>query len=176
MGDQAVPWAVGRRALVLWPHTGLWLEAVGGLEDKPVWYVSRLDGDREGDPKCWASDDWATTAILPGQCIRCYLTEGHAPGCMVEDNIKRGVPAFWAPFVMQDPPPTGSLCYGVIGVHLIELQRYRRPGVSPVVWEGWETPNGVEAEEIEELLGFVALGPEGPTIQPWAAGSGEVGG
>jgi hypothetical protein len=168
-----------------------WRVAIGVLEDlavevgraEPLWV---LDPSNDVDPEpesCVVEYRQLSSmeripdrlvverGLVPGHCPRCFeSTRPHADGCMVAANLARGVPEFWAPWVMETPPTRLGvmLCYGLLrNGQAIELQWYSRNGVPPTVWEGWETPNRLDAEEIDDIVGYFALNADGPTLAPW---------
>jgi hypothetical protein len=92
---------------------------------------------------------------------------------MVSANLARGVPEFWAPWVMPVAPPVevGSAVYMFRGDGaLIALDRTDdpkkawlfRPRLGSWLILPGKTPPG------ELHRGFVALGPDGPTLAPWS--------
>ena len=151
MGD--VPWARHRRALVLDVcHARQWVECVGVDTDdgEPAWEAFGLDECGDVIPDRWLGT-LCPTALLPDQCPRCYGTgDTHASGCMVSANLARGVPEFWAPWVMWVTPPDGTHD----GLHLY--------------WVRGSKLNHAEVRnEGPTHVGLVALGPNGPTLAPW---------
>ena len=170
-----VPWALGRRAMVLTSRG--WRECEGMAAGRHRgWVWTCPSRNFIGEPsttevfETTRDGEQLPTTLLPDQGPRCYDVGAHADGCMVAANLARGVSAFFAPWVMETPPtaPNASLCYGLLrNGQAIELQWYSRNGVPPAVWEGWETPNRLDAEEIDDIVGYFALGPNGPTLAPW---------
>lgn len=175
----SVPWAPGRRALVRYAGSdkdaralfGHWvaMEAFQRKDGQRVWFCP---GEQ------WP-DEIVETHTHPDACPRCYAVDTHAPGCMVAANLARGIPSFWAPFAMWEPPP------GDAGAH---VKVCLLDGVVPV--EMRQVVNGSAYQWmcyrlIGEMLheddthtyalpepgsAFVALGPDGPTLAPWGKG------
>lgn len=166
MGEQVVPWAEGRRALVYERATGQWVSAVGMGPDEEL-----PDGERPGWESWFRETDeepgvdrgrgweclWhheTRTRLLPNQCPRCYEVGGHADGCMVLENLARGVPAFWAPWVMWTHPSAEG-CLG-----LVLVLNMVTGALVHVTFVGVEPGASSSAP-------LVALGPDGPTLAPW---------
>lgn len=152
-----VPWARGRRALVLDVcHTRQWVECVGVDTDdgEPAWEASGLDECGDVIPDRWLGT-LCPTALLPDQCPRCYATGNgeHAPGCMVAANLARGVSAFFAPWAMWTHPAPGC--------EYVQLHLVVGDGMvsETVIIMKWMTTG--------RDVFFVALGPNGPTLAPW---------
>ena len=161
-----VPWAPGRRALVWFPNSGMWRECCGDtIGSNEVW-VS-LDGENAVSARL----DGVKTALLPNQCPRCFEVGTHADGCMVATNLARGMSAFWAPWVMETPPPVHVGGASVFQVHADRLEPMSN-GVNP----GWEPKWFVMGRPFADdnpdpnALGWLVLGPEGPTLAPWGKG------
>lgn len=185
MFDRQVPWALGRRALIRWRidpvgdggHVSGWCVAIGVLEDlnievgrhEPIWV---LDPSNEVDPppeRCVVEHQRLSgmeripdrvviaTAIVPGQCPRCFeSTRPHAPGCVVVANLARGVPAWLAPFAADTWPPS------TFGVRIYEVGvegNLNRVSTSALWRAGCSKRQGPRQ--------IVAIGVDGPTFLPW---------
>lgn len=174
----SVPWARGRRALVLDVcHTRQWVECIGVDTDdgEPAWEASGLDECGDVIPDRWLGT-LCPTELLPDQCPKCYATGNgeHAPGCMVAANLARGVPAFFAPWVMETAPE-GRWFERDGQYHDIILHVAGADGaLSPIGWDGhhgvWFLGQHAPRPGSGPLpysWGFVALGPLGPTLSPW---------
>lgn len=158
---QQVPWAEGRRALVLdVAHTGRWMECVGVLDDDGAcWEAAGLDddGDAQGE---WYISTFRPTNILPGQCSHCFEVNAHSGGCPVAANIARGVPAWMAPFVREEAPVYRE----ADSLFTVSRDGFLIPGC-------WTERDGEAATWVTRgghvVLGWLALGPDGPTLEPW---------
>ena len=141
MADQQVPWAPGRKALVMteWGWRAGFGRKSRGAE--PDFWIVPEDGASGATWERRISATGRATASLPDQCPRCLDVGTHADGCMVAANVARGVPEFWAPWVMESPPPSSE------GVTVFDVRALGVPHLT--------------------CRGFVALGPEGPTLKPW---------
>ena len=187
MSDRQVPWALGRRALIRWRidpagdggHVSGWRVAIGVLEDlnievgrhEPIWV---LDPSNDVDPPpegCVVEYQRLggmeripdrmviATALVPGQCPRCLeSTRPHAPGCMVAANMEKGVPAFFAPWVMWRYP-SGNLENG-LRLFLLDPENPLNGGNYVCDAKGWSGGK-------ESRTGIVVLGPAGFTLSPW---------
>ena len=170
-----VPWAPGRKALVRWLPDGAWFEGVAcvhedGHVEGPVTDADRANIWHGGDLDVFAPDDEAETVPLPSQCPRCFAVGTHEDGCMVAANLARGVWAWLAPFVRQDPP--GRVEEGEVFqvyphglTEMIDLSDFGAP-------PDWRV-NGAEPYEDApdtNAIGWVVLGPNGPTLAPWGKG------
>lgn len=107
------------------------------------------------------------------KCRECYEVDTHAPDCArgkrIAENLAKRVWAWIAPFVMQSPPTDD--------VAEVEVFQVYRHGLSQMVnlanlgdKPDWRC-NGVDSGEDDRpdpcAVGWVALGPEGPTCAPW---------
>lgn len=106
------------------------------------------------------------------KCRECFKVGAHAPDCArgkrIAENLARGVWPWLVPFVMPDPPPKTDLEVDVFQVYpqgLDAMIDVSNPG-HPADWR-------VNASDPDDdlpgqfALGWVALGPEGPTLAPW---------
>lgn len=148
MPDQQVPWALGRRALVL-DVDGEWYDGTGVRDGEEKRWGQRF-GNR------WAMDG-APTALLPHQCPRCFEVGTHADGCMVAANLARGVPEFWAPWAMWKDPAELP-----VGIRLFHLDPENPPNGGFYLCDVVAVIPGRASR-----LALVAIGPEGPTLAPW---------
>lgn len=167
--DNGVPWAEGRRALWLQnSFDGLpprWISAVGTTcevfvddtrkERRQFWEVVGDANDFE-----WAGD--AVTILEPGQCRECYEIDAHADDCKrgkrIADNLARGVPAFWAEWVMWAWP--GIEAFHEDGLHYVFYALHRATGGL--------TPMYVDVRFGERLChALIAFDQNGPTLAPW---------
>lgn len=163
---QEVPWAEGRRAWVMDVDERL-LEGVG----------ERHPNTGEAGWRCgviWLKHlAFSPARLLPGQCPDCFEVGTHAPDCArgkrIAENLAKRVWAWIAPFVMQSPPTDD--------VAEVEVFQVYRHGLSQMVnlanlgdKPDWRC-NGVDSGEDDRpdpcAVGWVALGPEGPTCAPW---------
>lgn len=168
-----IPWKQGRRALVWDAYNEVWVEAVGRSDLRYVdgakgWLCCPVNDEVLGFEVPADSTD---VRLLPNQCPRCFEVDDHADGCMVAANLARGVPAFWAPWAMEAPPEHDRWDAGVYAfagaLYPMEMETYR------TWWEpnSYETRwavaggSGVAVEECADW--WVALGPDGPTLEPW---------
>ena len=178
MGEQVVPWAERRRALVRCPFRGRWLEAVGRVADgEEVWETYTLDDDGEPISDVWVSDG-APTALLPGQHPCCFEDGPHAPDCergkRIETNLARGVPAFWAEWAMWALPSGDPGTCAVFELRSYEDGTPRVIGVLRRDWRGLGEWGGGEfscaPDGCASTSPLIALGPDGPTLAPWGLG------
>lgn len=176
MSEHEVPWAEGRRALVLCDMSERWHEAVGVLDTyggltRKAWLCCGPDPDLDAHE--WFVDEGAKTALLLNQCPECFEVEEHADGCIVAANIALGVPEFWARWARSGAPPVKGVnamqghVYALAGlVHtalgrgcLAEVQY----GLHGPVWYASGYSAGV-GDTLCVCLGFDGM----PTVEPWA--------
>ena len=150
-----VPWALGRRAMVLTSRG--WRECEGMAAGRHRgWVWTCPSRNFIGEPsttevfETTRDGERLPTTLLPDQCPRCYDVGAHADGCMVAANLARGVPEFWAPWVMWVTPPDGTHD----GLHLYWVR-------------GSKLNHGEVRNEGPTHVGLVAIGPNGPTLAPW---------
>lgn len=174
MADQRIPCTPRRRCLARRNEGGKWFEAIG-VEHKGF---SGHRSPRWLDDACNALSEGAVvTALLPGQCASCYEVDRHVEGCAesrglspeeVAENIRLGVWPWLAPFVMADAPPKTDLEVDVFQVYphgldaMIDVSNPGRPA-------DWRVNASDPDDDLpgQFALGWVALGPEGPTLAPW---------
>ena len=103
------------------------------------------------------------------RCLRCKEIGGHTDYCMVAENLARGVPEFWAPWAMWTFPDVTD---HVVLLDLICMSDgYEAHGD---VWSNTdvgiyagETIDSMRRLGLYETGPIVALGPNGPTLEPW---------
>ena len=153
---------MGRRALVRLPG-GEWRDAAGWEDFDHHDAYARMWGLHFA---CSAE-----TALLPSQCPRCFEVDAHADGCMVAANLVKGVPEFWAPWAMWAFPPEedGRALYVCIRDNVERLPALEDEGTW--LFDGLPVAPGTTMEELGDAYGeqwLFALGPDGPTLAPWA--------
>ena len=158
-----VPWAPGRNALVLTSRG--WRGCVGMAAGRHRgWLWTCPSRDFMGEPsttevfETTRDGEQLPTALLPDQCPRCYFVDGHEDGCMVAANMEKGVPAFFAPWVMWRYP-SGNLENG-LRLFLLDPENPLNGGNYVCDAKGWSGGK-------ESRTGIVVLGPAGFTLSPW---------
>lgn len=154
-----IPWKQGRRALVWDAYNEVWVEAVGRSDLRYVdgakgWLCCPVNDEVLGFEVPADSTD---VRLLPNQCPRCFEVDDHEQGCMVDANLARGVPAFWAPWAMVDPvPPSVWTRFNGLGLYGLKHGAGQDPLACTLV-----TRIGDPCDS------WVAIGPDGPTLEPW---------
>lgn len=179
MSNQEVPWGSdGRYALVtydesIWQVMRAQLTPVMGTDLEPS------EGAPEGCAMLWVSeenpDDWwedegvdggVRTALLPGQCPECFGIGEHGDGCRIAENLRRGVPEFWARWAhFEAPAQTVATVYQWSGCDLVRMWDAANLGSQPE----WVVDCG-DCEGDPAVVGrpWVAIGLDGaPTNEPW---------
>lgn len=179
--NQTVPWALKRKALVYFEQTQDWqpAEGVPHYFDNPK---NPDESDYVPGGEGWECTEYSYNAEkrgpehvlrLPGQCVRCYSVDDHEVGCMVAENLAKGVPEFWAPWAMETLPPNApEFKYSKREWLLFELVDgqilpWMQMGSS---WNDWRGNYPEDLKPGEGIVGshWVVVGPDGPTLEPWA--------
>lgn len=170
-----VPWALGRRAMVLTSRG--WRECEGMAAGRHRgWVWTCPSRNFIGEPsttevfETTRDGERLPTTLLPDQCSRCYDVGAHADGCMVAANLARGVPEFWAPWVMWVFPDeeAGHALYIGCGGNIERL--YVSEGDGVWLLDGEPVEPGTTMESLGSGYDgqwLICLGPNGPTLAPW---------
>ena len=178
MSNQEVPCAEGRRALVWCKCIERWIECTAAIDDdgRRVWLAPSIDECGEPDHASWWIDaEDAPTALLHNQCPECYEVGEHGAGCRIAENLRRGVPEFWARWAHNTAPEPrrGHTLLMLGGSGDTATVIARMVPCNDVEWESdnerWWLTEGAWKDD-GYLVAAVCLGPDGaPTNEPWEA-------